>query len=107
VSPVLHASWHHSVTIGELLVSEGELTARRLVITFVPTTLDQAAPRPPGETQKTVGDAVCADLKKGTAGANEVIGVANDFSAIHGSMSQANLVQIVGCGAHLDTMADC
>lgn len=40
-----------------------------------------------GETQQTIGDAACANLKKGTAGANEVIGVANDFSAIHGSMS--------------------
>ena len=47
-----------------------------------------------GETQQTLGDAACADLKKGTAGANEVIGVANDFSAIpiHGSMSQAKVI---------------
>lgn len=45
-----------------------------------------------GETQQTLGDAVCADLKKGNAGANEVIGVANDFSAIHGSMSQAKVI---------------
>lgn len=45
-----------------------------------------------GETQQTIGDAVCTDIKKGTAGANEVIGVANDFSAIHGSMSQAKVI---------------
>jgi hypothetical protein len=45
-----------------------------------------------GETQQTLGDAVCADLKKGNVGANEVIGVANDFSAIHGSMSQAMVI---------------
>ena len=45
-----------------------------------------------GETQQTLGDAVCADLKKDNAGANEVIGVANDFSAIHGSMSQAKVI---------------
>lgn len=45
-----------------------------------------------GETQQTIGDAACADLKKGTAGANEVIAVANDFSAIHGSMSQAMVI---------------
>jgi hypothetical protein len=45
-----------------------------------------------GETQQTIGDAVCADLKKGTVGANEVIGVANDFSAIRGSMSQAKVI---------------
>jgi Protein of unknown function (DUF732) len=45
-----------------------------------------------GETQQTLGDVVCADLKKGNAGANEVIGVANDVSAIHGSMSQAKVI---------------
>jgi Protein of unknown function (DUF732) len=47
-----------------------------------------------GETQQTLGNAVCADLKKGNAGANEVIGVANDFSAIpiQGSMSQAKVI---------------
>jgi hypothetical protein len=45
-----------------------------------------------GETQQTIGDAACSDLKSGTAGANEVIGVANDFSAIHGSMSQAKVI---------------
>ena len=45
-----------------------------------------------GETQQTIGDAACADLKKGAAGANEVIGVANDFSAIHGSMSRAMII---------------
>lgn len=45
-----------------------------------------------GETQQTLGDAACSDLKKGNAGANEVIGIANDFSAIHGSMSQAKVI---------------
>jgi hypothetical protein len=47
-----------------------------------------------GETQQTLGNAVCADLKKGNAGANEVIGAANDFSAIpiQGSMSQAKVI---------------
>ncbi len=40
----------------------------------------------------TLGDAVCADLHKGNAAANEVIGVANDVTALHGSMSQAEVV---------------
>jgi hypothetical protein len=44
------------------------------------------------ETQQTLGDAVCTDLHKGNAAANEVIGVANDFTALHGSMSQAEVV---------------
>jgi uncharacterized protein (DUF1501 family) len=45
-----------------------------------------------GETQETLGDAVCADLEKGNAGANEVTDVANQVSAIHGSMSQAKII---------------
>lgn len=44
------------------------------------------------ETGKTLGDAVCTDLHQGNAGAKGVIGVANDFSAIHGSMSQAKVI---------------
>lgn len=39
----------------------------------------------------TLGDAVCADLHKGNAAANEVVGVANDVTALHGSMSQAEV----------------
>jgi hypothetical protein len=42
-----------------------------------------------GETQKTLGDAVCGDLHKGNAAANEVIGVSNDM---HETMSQAEVV---------------
>lgn len=45
-----------------------------------------------GETQQTLGDAVCADLHKGNVAANEVIGVANDVTALHRSMSQAEVV---------------
>jgi Protein of unknown function (DUF732) len=42
-----------------------------------------------GETQKTLGDAVCGDLHKGNAATNEVIGVSNDM---HETMSQADVV---------------
>lgn len=41
------------------------------------------------EIQKTLGDAVCADLHKGNAAANEVIGVSNDMRM---PMSQAEVV---------------
>jgi hypothetical protein len=38
------------------------------------------------ETQMTLGDAICTDIKKGSAAANEVVGVSNDM---HMTMSQA------------------
>jgi Protein of unknown function (DUF732) len=41
------------------------------------------------ETGQTLGDAVCGDLRKGTAGANEVIGVSNDGDL---KMSQAEVI---------------
>jgi hypothetical protein len=40
---------------------------------------------------QTLGDAVCADLHKGNAAANEVIGVANDVTSLHGSMAKAEV----------------
>lgn len=40
----------------------------------------------------TLGDAVCDDLHKGNAAANEVIGVANDVDALHGSVPKAEVV---------------
>lgn len=42
-----------------------------------------------GLTGQTLGDAVCADLKQGNSGANEMIGVANDS---HLSTAQAEIV---------------
>ena len=35
---------------------------------------------------------MCANLFQGEAGADEVIGVANDFSVVNGSMSQAEVI---------------
>lgn len=41
------------------------------------------------ESQQTLGDAVCGDLKKGNAAANEVTGVSNDMNL---TMAQAEVV---------------
>jgi hypothetical protein len=40
---------------------------------------------------QTLSDAVCADVHKGNAAANEVIGVANDVTSLHGSMAKAEV----------------
>jgi hypothetical protein len=41
---------------------------------------------------QTLGDAACADMKKGNVAANEVIGIANDVKSLNGSMSKAEVV---------------
>jgi len=40
---------------------------------------------------RTLGDAVCADLHKGNAAGNVVIGVANDVTSLQGSMAKAEV----------------